>query len=116
MQAMLTLVFVFMLLNLTSIWKVPTLSTCGRGRDGVPRIVGPRARFFIRGHAQKMAPGTIPQWEKPPETILSHAEPDSPTSSLPSQSDRSPPYPIGLNLACIVQRDVPSPHAITDPV
>ena len=53
---MLTLVFVFMLLNLTSIWKLPTLSTGGRGRDGVARIVGPGARFFVHGRAQKAAP------------------------------------------------------------
>ena len=37
---MLTLVFVFMLLNLTSIWKLPTFSIGGRGRDNVARIVG----------------------------------------------------------------------------
>ena len=39
---MLMLVFVFMLLNLTSIWKLPTFSIGGHGRDGVPRIIGPR--------------------------------------------------------------------------
>ena len=62
MQVMLTLVFVFMLLNLTSIWKLPTLSIGGRGHDGIPRIVGPRAEFFIRGRARKVASATIPQW------------------------------------------------------
>jgi hypothetical protein len=31
MQAMLTLVFVFMLLNLTSIWKLPTFLIGGLG-------------------------------------------------------------------------------------
>jgi hypothetical protein len=51
MQAMLTLVFVFMLLNLTSIWKLPTFSIGGRGRDDVLRIVGTATRFFIRSHA-----------------------------------------------------------------
>jgi hypothetical protein len=56
MRAKLTLIFVFMLLNLTSIWKLPTLSTGAHGRDGVPRIVGPRVGFFIRGHARKVAP------------------------------------------------------------
>ena len=99
---MLTLVFVFMLLNLTSIWKLPTLSTGGHGHDSVPRIIGPRAGFFIRDHAWKVALGTIPWWEQPPAMIPSLAEPNSPMSRLPSQSDRSPPYPIGLNLACIV--------------
>jgi len=91
---MLTLVFVFMLLNLTSIWKLPTFSTGGRGRDGVPRIVGPRAKFFVFGHARKAAPGTIPQWGQPLVMILSHVALDSLVSHLPSQSDRSPPYPI----------------------
>ena len=113
---MLTLVFAFMLLNLTSIWKLPTFSTGGRGRDGVLRIIGPRARFFVRGRARKAAPRTIPRWGQPPAMIPSHAALDSPESCLPSQSDRSPPYPIGLNLACIVQRDVPSPHVVADPV
>ena len=62
MQAILTLVFVFMLLNLTSIWKLPTLPTDGCGRDGVLGIIGPRVRFFVRGRAQNTAPRTIPQW------------------------------------------------------
>ena len=99
---MLTVVFVFMLLNLTSIWKLSTLSIGGRGRDGVPRIVDPGARFFVHGHARKATPGTIPRWGQPPAMILSPAEPNSLVSRLPSQSNRSPPYPIGLNLACIV--------------
>ena len=111
---MLTLVFVFMLLNLTSIWKLPTLSIGGRRRDGILRIVGPRAEFFVRGCARKAALGTIPRLGQPPGTIPSPAELYRPMSHLPSQSDRSPPYPIGLNLACIVQRDVLSPHAIAD--
>ena len=102
MQAMLTLVFVFMLLNLTSLWKLPTLSIGGRGHDDVLRIVGPRAGFFVRGSARKAALGTIPRWEQPPTMIPSPTEPDSPMSRLPSQSYRSAPYPIGLNLACIV--------------
>jgi hypothetical protein len=56
-----TLVFVFMLLiNLTIIWKLPAFSASGRGHDGVSRIIGPGARFFIRDHAQKAAPRTIP--------------------------------------------------------
>ena len=45
---MLMLVFVFMLLNLTSIWKLPTFSIGGHGCDGVLRIVGSGAGFFIR--------------------------------------------------------------------
>ena len=56
MQVMLMLVFVFMLLNLISIWKLPTLLTGGRGRDGVPWIVGPGAGFFVHGRARKVAP------------------------------------------------------------
>ena len=57
---MLTLVFVFMQLNLISIWKLPIFSIGVRGRDGVLRIVGPRAGFFIHGHARKATSGTIP--------------------------------------------------------
>jgi hypothetical protein len=102
MQAKLTLVLVFMVLNLTSIWKLPTFSTGGRGSDDVPRIIGTRAGFFVRGRARKAALGTIPRWGQPTVMILSPATLDSPISHLPSQSDRSPPYPMGLNLACIV--------------
>ena len=109
MHAILTLVFVFVLLNLTSIWKLPTFSIGGRGRDGVSRIVGPRAVLFVCGCAQKVALGTIPRWGQLPVTISSPTEPDSPVSHLPSQSDCSPPYPVDLNLACIVLRDVLSP-------
>jgi hypothetical protein len=47
MRAMLTLVFVFMLFNLTSIWNLPTISTGGRGHDGVPSLVDPGARLFV---------------------------------------------------------------------
>ena len=112
-----TLVFVFMLLiNLTSIWKLPTFSIGGRGRDGVPRIVVPGAGFFVRCRARKAASGTIPRWGQPPAMIPSPADLDSPVSRLPSQSDRSPPYPVGLNLACIMQRDIPSPHTVADPI
>jgi hypothetical protein len=100
MQAKLTLVFVFMVLNLTSIWKLPTFST--GGPDDVPRIVGTRAGFFVRGRARKAALGTIPRWGQPTVMILSPATLDSPVSHLPSQSNCSPPYPVGLNLACIV--------------
>ena len=81
---MLTLVFVFMLLNLTSIWKLPTLSTGGCGRDGITRIIGPGARFFILGRARKVAPGTITRWGQPLAMILSPTELDSPMSHLPS--------------------------------
>ena len=116
MQVMLMLVFVFMLLNLISIWKLPTLLTGGRGLDGVPRIVGPGAGFFVHSHARKVAPRTIPRWGQQPAMIPSPTELDNPVSHLPSQSDRSPPYPIGLNLSCIVLRDVPSPHTVAAPV
>ena len=52
MRAMLTLVFVFMLFNLTSIWNLPTISIGDHGHDGVLSLVG----FFIRGRARKAAP------------------------------------------------------------
>ena len=52
MRAMLTLVFVFMLLNLTSIWNLPTISIGDRGHDGIPSLVG----FFVLGRAWKAAP------------------------------------------------------------
>ena len=47
MRAMLTLVFVFMLFNLTSIWNLPTISIGGHGCAYILSIVGPRARFFV---------------------------------------------------------------------
>ena len=56
MRAMLTLVFVFMLFNLTSIWNLPTISTGDHGHDGIPSLVG----FFVRGRTQKVAPQGIP--------------------------------------------------------
>ena len=59
---MLTLVFVLMLFNLTSIWNLPTISIGDRGHDGIPSLVG----FFICGRAQKEAPRGIPQWRQPP--------------------------------------------------
>ena len=40
--------------------------------------------------------------------IPSLAEPDTPVSCLPAQSDHSHPYLVGLNLSCVVYRDVPS--------
>ena len=57
---MLTLVFVFMLFNLTSIWNLPSISTGDHGRDGVPSLVSPDAWFFIRGRAWKAASQGIP--------------------------------------------------------
>ena len=53
---MLTLVFVFMLFNLTSIWNLPTISIGIHGHDGISSLVRPGARFFICGHARKGAP------------------------------------------------------------
>ena len=50
---MLTLVFVFMLFNLTSIWNLPTISIGDHGHDGIPSLICPGARFFVRGRAQK---------------------------------------------------------------
>ena len=69
---MLTLVFVFMLFNLTSIWNLPTISIGDRGHDGIPSLVG----FFIRGCAWKVALRGIPRWRQPP-AILCHATPVS---------------------------------------
>ena len=60
MRAMLTLVFVFMLFNLTSIWNLPTISLGERGHDGVPSLDGPGPWFFVRARAQKAAPQGIP--------------------------------------------------------
>ena len=57
---MLTLVFVFILFNLTSIWNLPTISTGVHGHDGVLSLVHPGAWFFVRGHAQKAATQGIP--------------------------------------------------------
>ena len=48
---MLTLVFVFMLFNLTSIWNLPTFSIGERGREGIPSLIGPGAQFFVHGRA-----------------------------------------------------------------
>ena len=47
MRAMLTLVFVFMLFNLTSIGNLPTISIGVHGHDRVPSLVCPGARFFV---------------------------------------------------------------------
>jgi hypothetical protein len=52
---MLTLVFLFMLFNLTSIWNLPTISIGEHGHDSVSSLVGLRAWFFIHGRAQKVA-------------------------------------------------------------
>ena len=59
---MLTLVFVFMLFNLTSIWNLPSISTGDLGCDGVPSHVGPIAQLFVRGRARKVVPRGIPRW------------------------------------------------------
>ena len=106
---MVTLVFVFMLLNLTSIWKLPTLLIGGRGYDGVPRMVGPGVGVLHPRSCSESGPRNHLPVGQPPAMIPSPTEPDSPVSHLPSQSDCSPPYPVDLNLACIVLRDVLSP-------
>ena len=76
---MLTLVFVFMLFNLTSIWNLPTLSIGEHVHDG-----GPGARFFEHGHAQKASPQGIRQWGKQPTTPCL-AAPIRMVNHLPSQ-------------------------------
>jgi hypothetical protein len=58
---MLTLVFVFILFNLTSICNLPTISTGRRERDSVPSLVGLGAQFFVHGLARKVVPQGIPQ-------------------------------------------------------
>ena len=62
MRAVVTLVFVFMLFNLTSIWNLPTISIGDHGHDGILSLVG----FFVCGRAQKEAPRGIPRWRQPP--------------------------------------------------
>jgi hypothetical protein len=57
---MLTLVFMFMLFNLTSIWNLPTISIGARGCDDVPSLVGPGAWFFVHDLPQKVALRGIP--------------------------------------------------------
>ena len=69
---MLTLVFVFMLFHLTSIWNFPTISIGEHGCDGILSLVGHRAQFFIHGRAQKAALRGIPRWRQLP-VILCHA-------------------------------------------
>ena len=48
-------------------------------------------------------PGLDCRWGQPSE-IPCHAAPVRLVNRLPSKSDRSPPYHLGLNLSCIVQR------------
>ena len=101
---MLILVFVFMLFNLTSISNLPTFSIGERGRDGVPSLIGPGARFFIRGHARKVNPQGIPQWRLPP-MIPCHATLVSSVKVICLLNQIALPLSyMGLNLACIVQR------------
>ena len=57
-RAMLTVVFVFMLFNLTSIWNLSTISTGDRGHDNTLTLVG----FFVCGRARKVALRGTPQW------------------------------------------------------
>ena len=63
---MLTLVFVFMLFNLTTIWNLHTISTGEHGCDGVLSLIGPRAQFFVHGHDWKAALRGIPKWWQAP--------------------------------------------------
>jgi len=53
---MLTLVFVFLLFNLTSILNLPTISTGVHGHDGISSLVLLGAWFFVHGRARKAAP------------------------------------------------------------
>jgi hypothetical protein len=76
----LTRVFVFMLFSLTSLWKLPTFSG-EHGRDGVSSLVGPGARCFVRGRAQKASARGIPQWGQL-VAIPSHAAHVCPCTAL----------------------------------
>jgi hypothetical protein len=91
---MLTLVFVFMLFNLTIIWNLPTISTGGHGSDGVPGLIGPRARFFVHSLTQKSGPARHPAMQATSRNFVPRCASQFGKSRLPSQSDRSPPYPI----------------------
>jgi hypothetical protein len=70
---------------------------------------------------RKAALGTIPHHGQAADNTCL-APPDSLVSSLPSQSDPSPHFPMGLNLACIVQCSLqfgappPLPHAATNSI
>jgi hypothetical protein len=101
---MLTLVFMFMLFNLTTIWNLPTISIGERGCDDVPSLIGPGIWFFVRSRARKVVPRGIPQWRQTP-TISCHATPISSVKVIAfSIRSLSPLSYMGLNLACIVQR------------
>ena len=63
MRAMLTLVFVFMLFNLTTIWNLSTTSTGEHGHDGILCLDGPAPRFFVRARPQKAVPARHPPIE-----------------------------------------------------
>ena len=135
MQAMLILVFVFMLFNLTSIWNLPTISIGGRGRDGIPSLIGLGARLFVCGLTRKAAQQGISRWRQPP-MILCHATLVRSIKVACLLNQIAPPLSyMGLNLACIVQhflhggailghgafpqwcqRVVPSPLATIEPV
>ena len=96
---MLTLVFVFMLFNLTSIWNLPTISIRDHGHDGVPSLVG----FFIRGHAQKAATRGIPRWRQP-TVIPCHAAPVSSVKVICLLNQIALPlilYALELGLHCV---------------
>ena len=87
---MLTLVFVFMLFNLTSIWNLPTISTGDHGHDGIPSLVG----FFVHGRTRKSNPVRHPLMEAATHDSVPRCTGQFGKSHLPSQSDCSPPYPI----------------------
>ena len=101
---MLTLVFVFMLFNLTIIWNLPTISIGGRGRDSALSLIGPGDWFFVHGLARKAAPQGIPRWRRPP-TIPCHVVPVSSVKVVCLLNQIALPLSyMCLNLACIVQR------------
>jgi hypothetical protein len=101
---MLTLVFVFMLFNLTTIWNLFLISTGEHGCDDILSLVGPAAQFFVRGHAWKVTPRGIPQWRQPP-MILCHATLVSLVKVICLLNQIILPLSyMGLNMAYIVQR------------
>jgi hypothetical protein len=80
------------------------------GQEACPRLGQPLPTWDIR-HRQEYCsesraseePGLDHRWGQPP-AILCHAASIRLVNRLHSKSYRSPPYHLGLNLACIVQR------------
>jgi hypothetical protein len=96
---MLTLVFLFMLFNLTSIWNLPTISTGDHRHDGVPK---PCWVLCPWSHS-KSDPVRHPPMEVATRDFMPCCAGQFAKSHLPSQSDRSPLIIYGpkLGLHCV---------------